>query len=443
MHVYDIIAKKRDGGELSRGEIDFLVQGFTDGSVKDYQMSAWAMAVFLRGMTPEETAGLTLAMVGSGDTADLSPIKGRKVDKHSTGGVGDKTTLVLAPLVAAAGVNVAKMSGRGLGHTGGTLDKLEAIPGFSIELSREKFVSNVNNIKVAIVGQTGNLVPADKKLYALRDVTATVDCIPLIASSVMSKKIAAGADAIVLDVKTGSGAFMKTVEESFELARAMVEIGELTGRQTVALVTDMDQPLGCTIGNALEVKEAIVTLQGKGPEDLTELCLALGSEMLVLSGQYPSTVDARKTLLEVIRSGRALDKFRELIKAQGGDVGVIDHPEILPEAKHILPVLAERDGVVARIKAEEIGRCAMNLGAGRETKESSIDLGVGLVLCKKRGDGVKAGEVLAYIHANDLQQVDAVSSAVQAAYSISDEPQSALPLVYGRVSKQGTERLHL
>ncbi len=440
VRAYDIIARKRDGGELSREEIEFLVQGFTSGEVKDYQMSAWAMAVFFRGMNPRETADLTMAMVHSGDMLDLTDIKGVKVDKHSTGGVGDKTTLVLAPLVAAADVSVAKMSGRGLGHTGGTLDKLEAIPGFRVELSRQEFTDNVNRSKIAVAGQSGNLVPADKKLYALRDVTATVNSIPLIASSVMSKKIAAGADGIVLDVKTGSGAFMKTVDESFALAKAMVKIGSLVGRNTTALVTDMDQPLGLTVGNALEVKEAIATLKGEGPEDLTELCLALGSEMLVLAGVSTDSGQARERLLQVIKSGAALEKFKEFVAAQGGNPGVADESGLLPEAQYVLPVLAEKSGFVQAIAAEAVGRCAMVLGAGRETKDSPIDLGVGVVLVKKRGSQVKAGEVLAYIHANDSSKVPQAVLEIKTAYSVQDESPARVPLVYGRVTSSGTSR---
>ncbi len=440
MRAYDIIAKKRDGGDLSREEIDFLVQGFTAGEVKDYQMSAWAMAVFFRGMNPRETADLTMAMVHSGDMLDLKDIKGIKVDKHSTGGVGDKTTLVLAPLVSSAGVSVAKMSGRGLGHTGGTLDKLEAIPGFRIELTRQEFIANVNRIKIAVAGQTGNLVPADKKLYALRDVTATVNSVPLIASSVMSKKISSGADAIVLDVKTGSGAFMKTVDESFSLAEAMVEIGSLVGRKTTALVTDMDQPLGLAVGNALEVKEAIATLKGEGPADLTELCLALGGEMLVLAGVSSESGQAREHLSQVISSGAALEKFKEFVSAQGGDPRVADDPSLLPEAKYILPVLAEQSGFVQGIAAEAVGRCAMVLGAGRATKDSPIDSAVGIVLAKKRGSQVKAGDVLAYVHANHPVRAAQAVSEVKSAYFVQDGAPAKVPLVYGRVVPNGTFR---
>lgn len=382
MRAYDIILKKRNGQELSTEEINFLIEGYMSGKVADYQMSAWAMAVFFRGMTERETADLTMAMVRSGEQVDLSPIQGIKVDKHSTGGVGDKTTLVLGPLVAAAGVPVAKMSGRGLGHTGGTIDKLESIPGFQTGIKKEQFFNNVNQIKIAVAGQTGNLTPADKKLYALRDVTATVDSIPLIASSIMSKKIAAGADAIVLDVKTGCGAFMKTEEDAFKLAAAMVGIGAKVGRKTTAVVTDMDQPLGNTVGNALEVKEAILTLKDKGPADLTELCYTLGSRMLVLGGRANTYDEGRKILEELLKSGAALSKLKELVEAQGGDGTVIENEELLPDTKYSLPLKAAADGYVYAINAEQVGIAAMVLGAGRETKEDVIDPAVGIIINK-------------------------------------------------------------
>lgn len=433
MRAYDIIRKKRDGGELSQAEIEFMIQGYTRDEIPDYQMSAWAMAVFLQGMNARETADLTMAMVRSGDQVDLSGIAGIKVDKHSTGGVGDTTTLVLAPLVAAAGAPVAKMSGRGLGHTGGTLDKFEAIPGFRVELSKEEFIDNVNRVGAAVVGQTGNLAPADKKLYALRDVTATVDCIPLIASSIMSKKIAAGADAIVLDVKTGSGAFMKSLEDSFALARAMVDIGREVGRKTVAVITDMDQPLGQAIGNALEVKEAIATLQGGGPADLRELCLTLGSHMVTLAGKAASPAEARAKLEELLQNGQALGKFKEMVAAQGGDPRVINQPELLPQARQIIPLNADRDGYVARIEAEELGVAATMLGAGRETKESIVDLAVGLVVNKKVGDRVKAGEPLVWLHVNEDRRLAEVMTRVKSAFTISDESPAPATLIYGEV----------
>lgn len=440
MRAYDIIAKKRDGGELSREEIEYLIQGFTQGQVPDYQMSAMAMAIFIRGMNARETADLTMAMVHSGETVDLSPIHGIKVDKHSTGGVGDTTTLVLAPLVAAAGAPVAKMSGRGLGHTGGTLDKFEAIPGFRVELTKEQFIHNVNTVKAAVVGQTGNLAPADKKLYALRDVTATVNCIPLIASSIMSKKLAAGADAIVLDVKTGSGAFMKTLDDSFSLARAMVDIGTHVGRHTVAIVTDMGQPLGYAIGNALEVREAIDTLQGKGPQDLEQLCLTLGAHMLLLAKVVDNWEQGCNKLKELIADGSALEKFKEIVRAQGGDPTVIDRPDYLPGAAHQIEVKAQTAGFVQAIEAESLGVAATILGAGRETKESVVDPAVGIVVRKKTSDRVEAGEVLAVIHANDLEKATAVRQKVQQAYTIGSNQPPKPPLIFGEVSKAGIRR---
>ncbi|GAW27846.1 pyrimidine-nucleoside phosphorylase [Carboxydocella sp. ULO1] len=433
MRAYDIIRKKRDGGELSQAEIEFMVQGYTSNEIPDYQMAAWAMAVFLRGMNARETADLTMAMVRSGDQVDLSGIAGIKVDKHSTGGVGDTTTLVLAPLVAAAGAPVAKMSGRGLGHTGGTLDKFDSIPGFRVELNKEEFIRNVNTVGAAVVGQTGNLAPADKKLYALRDVTATVDSIPLIASSIMSKKIAAGADAIVLDVKTGSGAFMKTLEDSFALARAMVAIGQEVGRKTVAVITDMDQPLGRAIGNALEVKEAIETLRGGGPSDLRELCLTLGAHMVTLAGKAANPAAARARLEELLQNGQALAKFKEMVAAQGGDPRVIDQPELLPQAQKVIPLLAEQDGYVARIEAEELGIAATMLGAGRETKESKVDLAVGLVVNKKVGEAVAAGEPLVWLHVNEERRLAEVMAKVKAAFTISCQQPAPATLIYGEV----------
>ncbi len=407
MRLTDLIEKKRDGKELSKAEINFIIAGYTEGSIPDYQMSALAMAIFFKDMTEQERADLTMAMVHSGDTIDLSAIDGIKVDKHSTGGVGDTTTLVLAPLVAALGVPVAKMSGRGLGHTGGTIDKLESIAGFHVEIEKEEFINLVNRHKIAVIGQSGNLTPADKKLYALRDVTATVNSIPLIASSIMSKKIAAGADAIVLDVKTGAGAFMKTEEDARKLAQAMVRIGNNVGRKTMAVISDMSQPLGFAIGNALEVKEAIDTLQGKGPKDLEELCLELGSQMVYLAQKASSLSEAKTMLQEVMQNGKALEKFKEFIKNQGGNPDVVDHPEQLPQAAYRFEVLAQQEGMVAEIVADAIGTAAMLLGAGRVTKESEIDLAVGLVLNKKVGDKVEKGESLVTIHANQ-QEVNAV-----------------------------------
>lgn len=432
MRMVDLIAKKRDGKELSTEEINFIIQGYTQGEIPDYQVSALAMSIFFQDMTERERADLTMAMVHSGDTIDLSAIEGVKVDKHSTGGVGDTTTLVLAPLVAALDIPVAKMSGRGLGHTGGTIDKLEAIAGFHVEISKDEFVELVNRSKIAVVGQSGNLTPADKKLYALRDVTATVNSIPLIASSIMSKKIAAGSDAIVLDVKTGAGAFMKTVDDAKELAHAMVSIGNNVGRKTMAVISDMSQPLGLAIGNSLEVKEAIDTLRGEGPEDLEELCLALGSQMVFLAGKADSLEDAEEKLKEVIRNGKALEKFKEFIANQGGDASVVDHPERLPQAQYLIEVPAKQDGVVAEIVADEIGTAAMLLGAGRATKESEIDLAVGLMLNKKVGDAVQKGDSLVTIHAN-REDVAQVLEKIYANIRIADHAEAPV-LIYGTVT---------
>ncbi|UQZ81292.1 Pyrimidine-nucleoside phosphorylase [Paenibacillus konkukensis] len=433
MRMVDLIEKKRDGGELTTEEINFIIEGYTNNEIPDYQVSAWAMAVFFKDMTERERADLTMAMVHSGDTIDLSAIEGVKVDKHSTGGVGDTTTLVLAPLVAALDIPVAKMSGRGLGHTGGTIDKLEAIEGFHVEISKEQFVDLVNRHKIAVIGQSGNLTPADKKLYALRDVTATVNSIPLIASSIMSKKIAAGSDAIVLDVKTGAGAFMKTAEDAKELAQAMVRIGNSVGRKTMAVISDMSQPLGFAIGNALEVKEAIDTLRGKGPKDLEELCLALGRQMVFLANKASSLEEAEEKLREVIRSGKALEKFKEFVANQGGDPSIVDHPEKLPQAAFQIEVPAREDGVVAEIVADEIGTAAMWLGAGRATKDSEIDLAVGLMLNKKIGDPVKTGESLVTIHANRKEVTDVIEK-IYANIRIADHAEAPV-LVHGIVTE--------
>lgn len=400
MRMVDIIEKKRDGQELTTAEINFFIEGYTKGEIPDYQASALAMAIYFQDMNDRERADLTRAMVESGDTIDLSAIDGVKVDKHSTGGVGDTTTLVLAPLVASLGVPVAKMSGRGLGHTGGTIDKLESIAGFHVELTREQFIDLVNRDKVAVIGQSGNLTPADKKLYALRDVTGTVNSIPLIASSIMSKKIAAGADAIVLDVKTGDGAFMKTQEDAEELAHAMVRIGNHVGRKTIAIISDMSQPLGFAIGNALEVKEAIETLQGKGPKDLTELVLTLGSQMVILAGKAKTSEEAKEMLLDAIHSGKALAKFKEFLANQGGNASIVDDLTKLPQAKYKIELPAKQSGYISRMVADEIGVASMILGAGRATKEDVIDLAVGLVLHKKVGDKVEEGESILTIYSN-------------------------------------------
>jgi pyrimidine-nucleoside phosphorylase len=429
MRMVDLIAKKRDHIELTTEEIEWMIRNYTDKVIPDYQMSAFLMAVVFNGMTPAERLALTQAMVGSGEVVDLSAIEGIKVDKHSTGGVGDKTSLILGPLVASMGVPVAKMSGRGLGHTGGTLDKLESISGMTIELDMERFIEQVNEIKLAIIGQTGNLAPADKYLYALRDVTATVESIPLIASSIMSKKIAAGADAIVLDVKFGAGAFMKTLEDAKQLAQAMVEIGRDAQRQTVAFLTDMNQPLGSAIGNALEVKEAIETLKGHGPKDLEELVLQLASQMVVLAKKAPDVETAYEQLKEKLHRGEAFNKFKEFVQAQGGDVAQIENPDLLPKADSIIPVKASQSGYVHQIDALSIGLAAMKLGAGRATKDDMIDMAVGVVLDKKVGDSVGEGDVLAYIHANRVDNEEAIAY-IQKAYCICKDPVCPPTLIY-------------
>lgn len=433
MRMYDLIMKKRNGGALSGEEIRFMVQGYTKGEIPDYQMSAMMMAIYFRGMDADETLALTMEMAHSGDMLDLSDIHGVKVDKHSTGGVGDKTSLALTPMVAAAGVTVAKMSGRGLGHTGGTIDKLESFSGFSTAITEQQFKENINRIGIAIMGQTADLAPADKKLYALRDVTATVDNMSLIASSIMSKKLAAGADAIVLDVKTGSGAFMKTQEDSFALAREMVRIGNGAGRKTIAVVSDMDQPLGCAVGNALEVREAVDTLRGCGPKDFVELCLTLGSYMLVAGGKAATEEEAEQILRAVIEDGSALDKLAEFIAAQGGDRELVYHPEKLPQASITQEIESPADGYIQRIVCDEIGICSLILGGGRETKESAIDLSVGLVLHKKVGDAVKKGESLAVIHANDQAKLDMAKERFLQAYTIASDPVEKKPLIKGIV----------
>ena len=429
MRMYDLILKKKQGGELSTDEIRYMIEGFTEGSIPDYQMSAMTMAICFRGMTPRETVDLTLAMRDSGDVLDLSGIKGVKVDKHSTGGVGDKTSLALTPIIAALGVPVAKMSGRGLGHTGGTIDKLECFDGFTTALSEEQFAGNVNTIGIAIAGQTANLAPADKKLYALRDVTATVDQMSLIASSIMSKKLASGSDAIVLDVKTGNGAFMKKLEDSRALAKEMVSIGTMAGKKTVAVITDMDQPLGRAVGNSLEVREAIDTLRGEGPADFKEVVFALGSQMLMLAGRAADEKEARALMEGVIEDGSALEKLAQFVRAQGGDAAPVYDTSLLPVAGKTLEVTAKESGYVHRILAEDIGIACMTLGGGRETKESAIDLSVGIILEKKNGDAVSDGEVLATIYGNDDAKMQAAYEKIAHAYEIAKEPAAFVPVV--------------
>lgn len=433
MRMVDLIEKKREGKELSTEEIKFIVEGYTDGSIPDYQVSALTMAIFFKDMSDRERADLTMAMVESGDQIDLSAIEGIKVDKHSTGGVGDTTTLVLGPLVASVGVPVAKMSGRGLGHTGGTIDKLESVEGFHVEIENDEFIRLVNKNKLAVIGQSGNLTPADKKLYSLRDVTATVNSIPLIASSIMSKKIAAGADAIVLDVKTGAGAFMKTLDDSKDLAKAMVNIGNNVGRKTMAVISDMSQPLGFAIGNALEVKEAIDTLKGEGPEDLTELCLTLGSHMVYLAEKASTLEEARELLQKAIENGSALENFKVFLESQGGDPSVVDDPSKLPQAQYKVELEAKEDGYVSEIVADAVGTAAMWLGAGRATKDSVIDLAVGLELRKKIGDSVKTGDSLVTIYSND-ENIENVKEKLYESIKVTPEHVKAPTLIHTEIT---------
>ena len=429
MLMTDLLVKKRDGGELSHEEINFMIDGYTRGQIPDYQMSAMCMAILLRGMSDQETLDMTMAMVHSGETLDLSPIQGVKGDKHSTGGVGDKTSLVLCPMVAACGLKVAKMSGRGLGHTGGTIDKLESFPGFTTGISEETFFRNVNEIGIAIAGQTADLVPADKKLYALRDVTGTVPSIPLIVSSIMSKKLASGADVIVLDVKCGSGAFMKTEEEARTLAQGLTRIGRLAGRKCAAVITDMDQPLGWAVGNALEVKEAISVLKGEKGGDLLELCLTLGSCMLTEAELAGSIEEARAMLEKTISDGTALEKLSQMVTAQQGDGRDVYDTSRLPLAPVQLEVPALESGYVRRIEAEQVGLVSMHLGGGRATKDSEIDLSVGLVLHKKVGDRVEAGESLATIHAPSQGKAAEAAELLRACYSLSPDPVQRSPFI--------------
>ncbi len=429
MRMSDLILKKRAGEELSTDEIYWMINGYTNGGIPDYQMSAMLMAICFQDMSDRETLDLTLAMRDSGDVMDLSAIDGLKGDKHSTGGVGDKTSLVLCPMLAACGVKMAKMSGRGLGHTGGTIDKLEAIPGFSVALSGEQFVNTVNSVGFAIVGQTGNLCPADKKLYALRDVTGTVSSQPLMVSSILSKKLAANADVIVLDVKTGSGAFMHTQEQAEALAARMVQVGRAAGKQVVALVSDMDEPLGRAVGNALEVAEAVRTLRGEGPEDLMQLCVALGSEILAAGGLADSPEQAERMLREAVSSGRALEKFEQFVTAQGGDAAAVRDLSLLPSAPVQLAVPAQQDGWLEHIDALGVGNICLSLGGGRATKESEIDLSVGVVLNKKVGDRVAAGESLAVIHAADEQSAQKAAEALRECCRIGQSEPARAPFI--------------
>ncbi len=439
MRMYDLIMKKRNGGTLTKDELTYMVQEYTVGNVPDYQMSAMLMAIYFKGMNDEETAMLTDAMAHSGDMVDLSAIQGIKVDKHSTGGVGDKTTLIVAPIVAACGVKVAKMSGRGLGHTGGTVDKLESIPGLQTAIPRDEFFDIVNRTGVAVIGQSGNLAPADKKMYALRDVTATVESIPLIAASIMSKKLAAGSDAILLDVKTGSGAFMKSIEDSIELAKKMVAIGEHNNRRTVALITDMDSPLGNDIGNSMEVIEAIETLQGRGPKDLTEVCVQLAANMLYLAhkGDIDTCV---KRVEEVLANGSAFEKLVELVEAQSGDTNVIRNPETFKKALFAHEVKADKEGYVTHINTEEVGIASVVLGAGRETKESPIDYSAGIRLLKKYGDQVQQGDVLGILYTDKEKSLIEAERMFTEAYTIGQEKPATRPHIYARVTIDNVER---
>ena len=440
MRIYDIIRKKRDKEVLTKEEIDFFVDKYSKDEIPDYQASALLMAIYLNKMNKQETAYLTEAMMNSGEVIDLSEINGVKVDKHSTGGVGDKTTIALAPLMAACGVPVAKMSGRGLGHTGGTLDKLEAIPGFSIEMSSKKFIDSVNDIKIAVCGQTASIAVADKKMYALRDVTATVDNISLIAASIMCKKLASGADAIVLDVKTGDGAFMKTLDDSFLLANEMVEIGTAMNRETIAIISDMDEPLGSAVGNSLEVIEAIETLKGRGPKDFVTLCETLGAYMLVSSKIALDYEDGIIKIKEAVESGAALEKFKEFVANQGGNPEVANDYTLLPKAKHIVEVKSDKTGFIDKIDAEAVGVSAMILGAGRETKEDKLDLSAGIILKRKVGDFVNEGDTLATMHFNREHKFEDAKIRFKNAYTISAEKVQPKKLIYGVVTKDGISK---
>jgi len=434
MHAVDVIIKKRDGGVLTKAEIDFFIQGYTRGDIPDYQAASWAMAVLLNGMTPEETTNLTLAMAESGEQLDLSGIVDIAVDKHSSGGVGDKTSIAVVPMVRACGLPVGKMSGRGLGFSGGTLDKLESIPGFRVDLTREEFLDQLRTLGMVLTGQSMDLAPADGKLYALRDVTGTVPTIPLIASSIMSKKIAAGAQAIVLDVKTGNGAFMKTVEDARELAELMVSIGKLSGRNVVALLSDMNQPLGVEVGNALEMKEAILTLKGEGPDDFAEHCLKVASQMLILGKKAKTEESAREMAQEAITSGRGFELLKKLIQAQGGDVSYIDDPGKLPQAPIKVDVIAEGSGVISEVNAKTVGETAVILGAGRMKKGDSIDLAVGVSVYCKVNDMVEKGQRLFTVHARNEAVCKEAETRLRSAVKITDKDVKPLPHFYGLVS---------
>lgn len=436
MRMYDLIEKKRDKKTLTREEIAFMIQGYVKEEIPDYQMAAMLMAIYLQGMTDEELSDLTDIMAHSGDVVDLSDIPGVKVDKHSTGGVGDKTTLIAAPVAAACGVRIAKMSGRGLGHTGGTVDKLEAIPGYQTSIERAAFIDLVKHHGISVIGQSGNLAPADKKIYALRDVTATVESIPLIAASIMSKKLAAGSDCILLDVKVGSGAFMKTLEDAVALAQKMVAIGERAGRKVTALITDMDLPLGSCIGNALEVMEAAETLQGHGPDDLTKICVELAAYMMELAG-IGTVSECRKKALQVLENGAAMEKFADMVTAQGGDASVLYHPELFGQSAVLYEVKAEKDGYLVRMDAKECGAASCMLGAGRETKESRIDMLAGIVMRKKTGDKVTKGETVAVLHTSREELAEAAALRLAAAIEIEEKRAEEIPLILAKVDRDG------
>lgn len=439
MYMYDLIMKKRDGGVLTKEEIRYMISSYVEGKIPDYQMSAMLMAIYFKGMNEEETFALTESMAVSGDMVDLSDIEGIKVDKHSTGGVGDKTTLIISPIVASYGVHVAKMSGRGLGHTGGTIDKMEAIPNMRTSLSKEEFFDVVNRAGFSVIGQTGNIAPADKKLYALRDVTATVDSLPLIASSIMSKKLAAGSDCILLDVKTGSGAFMKTLEESISLSKAMVDIGEAAGKKTMALITDMDTPLGNNIGNSLEIMEAVEVLSGRGAEDLSTVCRELAANMLYLAGR--GTLERCKEMVtESIENGSAFATLKKMVKLQGGEISVLEDTEKFQKAAVVYELISDREGYISNMNTETIGLCSCHLGAGRLTKDDEIDYSAGIVLKKKNGDFVNIGDVLAVFHTNQKESIKAVEKDYLSAITFSKTKPKKGKLIYARVEKNGVEQ---